>query len=577
MDDNPTIDGGPTAGDRRLATLAEEFWTVHLEARPIAATAYGDRRFDDRLSDRSAEALARQRGSWRRLRAATDALAPHDLGPTDQITRTELIDAIDAELTELDVDLDAWTIDPLEGPQVTFLNLESFQVVDDPAAGAAMVRRWLAMGPWLDRHAEELRSSAATGRVAVRSPIEKSIDELRELEATPDDALALLAPARVDRPGWSTAEQRTFAAALTDAVTDVVRPAFQRYRTTLERDILPLARPDDRPGLLHLAGGPDAYRALTRLHTSLDRSPDEIHAIGLAEVARINAETELLGRRVLGTATRAATIERLRRDPMLHFETRAEVLATAHDALARAVEAVPRFFGRVPRAACEVVVMGDHEARHSTIAYYLQPDPDGGRLGRYYLNTSAPETRPRYEAEALAFHEAVPGHHLQISIGQELEGMPTFRRHLGPTAFFEGWGLYAERLSDEMGLYTSDLDRLGILSFDSWRACRLVVDTGLHALGWTREQAVRFMLDNSALAENNVVNEVDRYIVWPGQALAYKTGQLEMLRLRDVARAALGQRFDVRAFHDVLLGSGAVALGTLAAIVESWIAGYPRG
>jgi uncharacterized protein (DUF885 family) len=279
---------------------------------------------------------------------------------------------------------------------------------------------------------------------------------------------------------------------------------------------------------------------------------------------------------VLGTATRAATIERLRSDPRLHFETRDEVLATARDALARAVEAVPRFFGRVPRAACEVVVMGDHEARHSTIAYYLQPDPDGGRPGRYYLNTSAPETRPRYEAEALAFHEAVPGHHLQIAIGQELEGMPTFRRHLGPTAFFEGWGLYAERLSDEMGLYTSDLDRLGILSFDSWRACRLVVDTGLHALGWTRERAVRFMLDNSALAENNVVNEVDRYIVWPGQALAYKTGQLEMLRLRDVARAALRERFDVRTFHDVLLGSGAVALGTLAAIVEAWIAGYPR-
>ncbi len=216
--------------------------------------------------------------------------------------------------------------------------------------------------------------------------------------------------------------------------------------------------------------------------------------------------------------------------------------------------------------------MGAHEEEHSTIAYYRSPADDGSRPGQYYINTSHPETRPRYEAEALAYHEAIPGHHLQIAIAQELEGLPAFRRHLGPNAFFEGWGLYVERLADEMGLYSGDVDRIGVLSFDAWRASRLVVDTGMHALGWTRRQAIEFMVDHTALAENNIVNEVDRYIVLPGQALSYKAGQLELLRLRAEARERLGAAFDIRAFHDTVLGNGAVALPTLRAIVEAWVA-----
>jgi len=202
-----------------------------------------------------------------------------------------------------------------------------------------------------------------------------------------------------------------------------------------------------------------------------------------------------------------------------------------------------------------------------------EPAADGSRPGSYYINTSEPETRPRYEAEVLAFHEAVPGHHLQIAIAQELDDLPTFRRLSGPTAYIEGWGLYSERLSAEMGLLSGEMDRFGIASFDAWRACRLVVDTGMHALGWSRDRAIAFMLEHTALAENNVTNEVDRYLAMPGQALAYKLGQREILRLRDAARAALGAGFDIREFHDVVLGQGAVGLSTLAVVVEAWIAG----
>jgi uncharacterized protein (DUF885 family) len=308
-----------------------------------------------------------------------------------------------------------------------------------------------------------------------------------------------------------------------------------------------------------------------RTHTSLGLDAATIHRIGLDEVARVDAEMADLAGRVLGTADRAAAIERLRSEAALHFTTEAEVFETATASLARALAGLGSWFGIVPRAACEVVAMPRHEAEHSTIAYYREPAADGSRPGRYYINTSKPATRPRYEAEALAFHESVPGHHLQTAIAQELADLPAFRRFGGTTAYVEGWGLYSERLADEMGLYSTDLDRIGVLSFDGWRACRLVVDTGLHALGWTRAAAIDFMTAHTALAPNNIANEVDRYISVPAQALAYKVGQLELLRLRDEARAALGGRFDIRRFHDTVLGAGPLPLGTLREVVGGWL------
>jgi uncharacterized protein (DUF885 family) len=218
----------------------------------------------------------------------------------------------------------------------------------------------------------------------------------------------------------------------------------------------------------------------------------------------------------------------------------------------------------------------DYEAPYTTIAYYREPNPDGSKPGEYFINTTQPTTRPRYEAEALAFHESIPGHHLQIAIAQELPEMPAFRKYGGVTAYVEGWGLYTERLADEMGLYSSDLERMGMLSYDAWRASRLVVDTGMHAKGWSRAQAVSFMLEHTALAENNIRNEVDRYIGWPGQALAYKVGQLTILRLRAAARAKLGAAFDLKAFHDTLLGAGPVTLPVLEGIIDRWIAAAPK-
>jgi uncharacterized protein (DUF885 family) len=370
-------------------------------------------------------------------------------------------------------------------------------------------------------------------------------------------------------PGWPAAAWDRFGASLAQVVAGTARPALARLHRFLADELLEVGRSDEVAGIGNLPGGTEIYRAAARAHTTTELDPTEIHAIGLREVERIDAEMVELGGRLLGAASLPDVQAALRADPALHFETGDQVAEVAAASLARAQAATPAWFGRLPVTPCEVARMLPHEEQHSTIAYYRDPAVDGSRPGQYYINTWQPATRPRYEAEALAFHEAVPGHHLQAAIAQELTRLPAFRRHAYTTAYVEGWGLYAERLADEMGLYSGDLDRLGMLSFDAWRACRLVIDTGLHVLGWSRDRAIGFMRDHSALAPNNIANEVDRYLGRPGQALAYKIGQLEILRLRAEAEARLGPAFDVRRFHDAVLGHGPLPLGTLAASVAA--------
>jgi uncharacterized protein (DUF885 family) len=554
-----------------LNALAERFWDTFLEATPTLATQLGDRRFDDRLENLAPEAVDAQIHAYEQTAEAARAIAPETLAPAARITRQMLVDEATGQAAAIATRIHEWTVDPMAGPQTLLLDLVDYQTIRTPEDGARMVARWVAIGPYLDQAIAGFRRGLEDGRVAVRAPVEAAIDELRGLEELRATEWKLAEPASAPLTDWSEADRESFRSQLVSVVADVAIPAFRRYRETLEREILPAARPNDRPGLLHVPGGADAYRALARVHTTLDLEPTAIHETGLQEIERIDRDFVELGRRVLGTADLRSTLDALRDDPSLRFGSAAEVFETAQRSLARAQTVTPEWFGRVPLAACEVVPVPDYSAQHQTIAYYSWPSMDGSRPGRYYINLYAPERTPRYEAEVLAFHEAVPGHHLQIAIAQELEGLPAFQRMLGSTAFAEGWGLYAERLSDEMGLYSSDLDRFGVLSFDAWRAGRLVVDTGMHALGWTRQQSIDFLAAHSALAENNIANEVDRYIVWPGQALAYKIGQLEILRLRADAQARLGDRFHIRGFHDAVLGAGAVSLTTLAGMVDAWV------
>jgi uncharacterized protein (DUF885 family) len=576
--DHPAGSTASEPGDAaaRLASLSVEAWDSQMAAHPVYATSLGDRRFDDRLRANGPGALDDDRARLTDLLARARAIDPTGLADEDRVTHAALVDFLGYELEFVTAGLDAWSVDPLEGPQVAYLNVPSFQPIRSIDEGAALVARWVEIGPWIDRLTGTTRDALGRGIAAPQALVRAVVAELDDLLARPDADWPLVQPADDVPAEWPAATSARHAEAVRTAVADGIRPAFARYRAFLADELGPVARGDDRPGLSHVPGGPEAYARLVRAHTTLDLTPAEIHRIGLEETERIDAEFGELGGQLLGTTDRPAILARLRSDPTLHFTTPAEVFDVAEASLARANAAIPAWFGRLPKTPCVVIEMGAHEAKYSTIAYYREPAADGSRPGSYYINTTAPETRPRYEAETLAFHEAVPGHHLQIAIAQELDGLPAFRRLSGPTAYIEGWGLYSERLSVEMGLLTGDVDRFGVASFDAWRACRLVVDTGLHAFGWSRDRAIGFMVEHTALAENNIANEVDRYITWPGQALAYKLGQRAILRLRDEARTALGAAFDIRAFHDVVLGQGAVGLATLGVVVRAWIANRAR-
>jgi uncharacterized protein (DUF885 family) len=553
-----------------LAELSQRFWDGYLEASPTFATVIGDRRFDDQLEDVTPAAVAREIAFFEGVAAEAAAIDDAGLTAVEKVTRRMLVDEAGGSARSLRTRTHEWSVDPIFGPTMWLLDLVDYQTIRTPADGAKLVARWNAIGKFFDDTRANLREAAADGAVAAAKPVERVLDILDHVLAEPPERWKLAGPAEAPHDDWPEGDLAAFRTNLLEAVREVAAPAFRRYRETIARDIQPIARPDDKPGLMHVPGGLEAYRDLIRVHTTLDLAPEEIHETGLAEIERIDREFVELGGRVLGTTGLQETLAALRDDPRLRFDNADEVFETAKRSLARAQDAMTDWFGRIPGAACMVVPVPSHSQEHQTIAYYSWPAMDGSRPGRYYINLSAPETRPRYEAEALAFHEAVPGHHLQIAIAQELPGLPAFQRALGSTAFSEGWGLYTERLSDEMGLYSGDMDRFGILSYDAWRAGRLVVDTGMHALGWTRQQAIDFLTAHSALGGNNIVNEVDRYIVMPGQALAYKIGQLEILRLRDEARRRLGAAFDIKAFHDTVLGSGAVSLPVLRDLVEDW-------
>ena len=560
------------APPRDLAALCDEYWQGYLSAHPTVATSIGDSRYDHRLADQTPAGLAREEKRLEELLRRVRALPVEGLAASDRVTRSALIEEIEGNLAAGSCHLEQWVVDPLDGPQVELMNLPDYTTIRTVRHAQSYVRRCGAMGRYLDDEIANLRTGLKAGKVASHDAVKKVVDQLDRLMATAVDSLPILSPARQAHPDWKAGERARFARDLRAAAADSLRPALARYHAFLRDEVLPAARPQDKAGMAALSGGLECYARMIRVHTSLAKTPEELHRLGLEQVAKFRADLSELGRKALGTADVAEIQKRLRSDPAMHFKTGAEIEAKARESLARAEKAVPQWFGKIrPKAGCEIQVMGMHEAPYSTIAYYRQPSMDRARPGRYMINTYLPETRPRYEAEALAFHESVPGHHLQIAVAQELRAVPEFRKHQGVTAYVEGWGLYSERLAEDMGLYSSDVDRMGMLSYDAWRACRLVVDTGLHALGWSRQQAIDYMIENSCLAENNIVNEVDRYITWPGQALAYKVGQLEILSLREEARKRLGERFRIQDFHDAVLENGAVALPVLREQIEAYI------
>jgi uncharacterized protein (DUF885 family) len=354
---------------------------------------------------------------------------------------------------------------------------------------------------------------------------------------------------------------------LRSVIEDDIRPAMAEQRDVIRDVVAPVARPDEHAGLVWLPDGKETYETAIRYYTTTEKSAQEIHDIGLHQIELLAEEYRTIGKEALGLSDVAEVQAAMRDNPKMHDMDGPTIVANSKSALAKAKAAMGDWFGILPKADCDV-----EETHSGAVAFYFPPARDGSRGGVFFMNTSDPSGWGRHEIEATAYHEGIPGHHLQLAISSELDNVPTFRKLAFIAAYGEGWGLYTERLADEMGLYSSPIDRLGMLQADSMRACRLVVDTGMHALGWSRQKALDYMLANSPMRAGHVAAEIDRYAVTPGQALAYMIGRLEIQRIRADAEKTLGQRFDIKAFHDTVLGSGLMPLPTLDRHVGDWVA-----
>jgi uncharacterized protein (DUF885 family) len=548
------------AGTAGIAALAGELWEAKLAAGPLWAAFLGDHRFDDQADDLSAEGEQDLRSTWVGLRDRASAVGG-ELSETDRVTRDLLIEQLDLEIRGIDLRLRELMSDQLQGIHTDLLITADQLRAAEPEHATMAVERVRQFGRMLDQAAGRYVEGLAAGRPPARVNVERSIHQVEGYLASAlgtDPFVTMAGP-----EGWDGLD--AWRDDLADAVRTHLRPAFARYRDVLRDQLLPAARPDDRCGLVWLEDGPELYRALVERHTGLPLDADELHAAGMAEVTEsLPAEYVDCGRRQFATTDLPEIFARLVDDPGLRYRDRDEMLAHVTRCVEAAHAAMGDWFGLLPRSPCVITPIPDYLAPDATLAYYSPPSTDGSRPAEYHVNLHEPTRRSRAVTASVAFHEAIPGHHLQLAISAERTDLPAFRRlSLEHAAFLEGWGLYAERLADEMGLYETDVDRMGMLANESWRASRLVVDTGLHAFGWSRQQAIDFIVEHVPVNRNELVVDIDRYIGWPGQALAYKVGQRELLGLRRRAQEALGPRFEVKAFHDAVLGAGTVSLRVL--------------
>jgi uncharacterized protein (DUF885 family) len=552
-----------------LHALFAEEWERGLRESPETATYLGDARYNDRWGDSSPDAIERRHTADRAVLAKIDSIDRAAL-PIDEQLNYDLFRYQYAQ--RIDGHAHAQFLIPLNqrgGVQTAdeildVLRFDDAKSYDDWLARMRALPRLINQNITLMRMGiEEQRLHPKIVMQRIPAQIEKQIVD--DVTQSPYYKPFTQFPETI-----APDAQRRYAAEAQKLIRREIVPAYRRFHRFFVNDYLP-ACPDE-VGAWKQPRGDEFYAWAARRFTTTQLTPDQIHDIGLAEVERIRAEMEAIREQVGFDGDLQAFFAHLRSDPQFYYASGAELLE-AYQAMSKRVDPeLPRLFGRIPRLPYGVRPIPDNIAPDTTTAYYLPGAADGTRAGWYYVNLYKPETRPKYEMEALTLHEAMPGHHFQIALAQELEGLPQFRRSsLGMTAFVEGWGLYAESLGEELGLYRDPYSKFGALTYEMWRAVRLVVDTGMHHKRWTRQQAIDFFMANAAKSELDIVNEIDRYIAWPGQALAYKIGQLKIRELRTRAEAALGDKFDVRAFHDRVLGNGAIPLDVLERNIDAWI------
>jgi prolyl oligopeptidase len=549
-------------------TLLDEHWEWSLANSPIMASTMGDRRYNREWGDQSLSAIERRYEETRDFLKRTYAIDRSALSEANQLNyelfRRQLQDSVDAHqfngfLLPFSQRGGVQNLDNLTNQ----LRLSTVKDFDD----------WIARLGQIDVVIDQTIALAEQGRkkgyVAPRVLMDRIPDQIA-VQVVEFAADSPFYKAFANLPeSFTPAERERLRAEATEVIEDTVLPAYRKLDKYFNENYLNAAR--ESIGLSELPNGSTWYEYRARSYTTTRLTPDEIHRIGLDEVKRIRDEMQKIIEEVAFDGSFAEFLEFLRTDPQFYFDT-PEALYTEYLAASKRIDPeLVKLFGKLPRMPYGVQPIPDSIAPDTTTAYYSRPAADGSRAGIYWVNLYKPEVRPKYEIEVLSVHEAMPGHHLQIALQQELGDLPMFRRFMGFTAFVEGWGLYSERLGYDLGLYKDPYSRFGQLTYDMWRAVRLVVDTGMHYKGWTRQQAIDFFKDNAAKTEHDIVNEIDRYILWPGQALAYKIGQLKILQIRSRAEVQLGERFDIRAFHDELLGAGALPLDLLEQRMDRWM------
>ena len=567
----PSSSAPTTPADRTKALhdLFHDYWEAVLKNQPEFASTIGDNRYNDQISDNSVKAINQWLATEQEFLMKLAAIDPAGLSDQDRTSRELLM----RDLTD---DQEAADFKEWEMPVSQMGGLYSFLpdlVAELSFSTAKDYDDWIARLHKIPGAFDQISANMAIGiddkRVPPKYLLEKALDHVKQLaDQKPEDS-PLALPLKKFPASISAAEQARIKTEMLNAIGKEVLPAYKRFARFLEVSYIPAGRTE--PGISALPDGAKYYQFLIRRTTTTNLTADQIHQIGLDEVKKDEAEMLAIAQK-LGFKDLASFRASLKTNPKNKPTSAEALLAVYRGYLTPMQSRLPQLFGRLPRAAFEVVPVPDYIEKSAATAYYQPGAPDGSRPGRLFINTHNYSDRNLDEVEAIAYHEGLPGHHMQISIGQELTGFPEFRKFEGYTAFVEGWGLYAERLGKDVGLYQDSYSDYGRVEGDILRAVRLVVDTGVHSKHWTRQQMVDYFHDHSAIDETDVQVEVDRYIAWPSQALAYKIGQLKILELRDRAKKELGDKFDIRAFHDQVIDSGALPLDVLDERITAWIA-----
>jgi uncharacterized protein (DUF885 family) len=552
----------------QLLSLFDEEWQYELRADPEMATSLGDNRYNDRLNDRSPEFYQSDLEARRKFLTRFEAIDPSGLAAQDALSRELMIRNLRQDIEGARFKGWEMPVNQMAGPHLGLLELLSLTPFNREKDYGDYLSRLHQVPRMLEQVAGNMRQGMKDRLMPPRYLLEKVAAQAQEISDQEAAASPFAKPVNKFPAGISGADQKRLRSAVLAAINGDILPAYKRFTAFVRDDYAPHGRTE--PGVWALPDGGERYRFQIRRMTTTDLTPEEVHQLGLKQVAETEAEMLTLAHQ-LGFNDLASLNEHIKNDRRFYATSGEQVLELYTRYTRQMEKQLPKLFGRLPQNKLEVIPMDPFRAKNAVPADYNAGAQDGSRPGHINVNEWDPEHRLTLNIEAIAYHEGVPGHHLQISIGQELKDLPAFRKNGNYTAFIEGWALYSERLGKETGFYEDPYSDYGRLENEMWRAIRLVIDTGVHEKHWSREQMVDFFHRYTAMDEPNVQSEVDRYIAWPGQALAYKLGQLEILRLRQEARQTLGGKFDLRAFHDEVVGSGPLPLGVLHSQVESWI------